>query len=71
MLQKLSGEKHFDGDEHNAEYDHEAFVGREAAKSFDEMTPEESQKQLGLVLAALFILVKLCFGEYIALSNHQ
>jgi len=47
----LSDEKHFDGDEHNAEYDHEAFVGKEEAKSFDELTPEESQKRLGLVLA--------------------
>jgi len=46
----LSGEKHFEGSEHNPEYDHEAFVGREEAKEFDELTPEESQKRLGLVL---------------------
>ena len=57
----MSDEKHFEGDEHNAEYDHDAFVGREAAKSYDELTPEESQKRLGLVLAFLVILV-LC-GE--------
>ena len=57
-LQQLSGEKHYDGDEHNAEYDHDAFVGQEEAKTFDELTPEESQKRLGLVLASRFILVE-------------
>lgn len=46
---QLSGEKHYDGDEHNAEYDHDAFVGQEEAKTFDELTPEESQKRLGLL----------------------
>lgn len=55
MLQQLSGEKHFEGDEHNAEYDHDAFVGREEAKTFDDLTAEESQKRLGLVLATLCI----------------
>lgn len=50
VLQPLSGEKHFDGDEHNAEYDHEAFVGHKEAKTFDELSPEESQKRLGFVL---------------------
>jgi len=54
----LSGEKHFEGDEHNAEYDHEAFVGREEAQSFDDMTPEESQKRLGLVFVSPIILMK-------------
>jgi len=53
----LSGEKHFEGVEHNAEYDHDAFVGREEAKAFDELTPEESQKRLAYVLVLLFILV--------------
>ena len=45
----LSEEEHFKGDEqedHNAEYDHEAFLGKEK-KKFDELTPEESKERLG------------------------
>lgn len=56
MLQQLSGEKHFDGEEHNAEYDHDAFVGQEEAKVYDDLTPEESQKQLALVFAIQFMI---------------
>ena len=44
----LSEEEHFKGEEqdHNAEYDHEAFLGKEK-KKFDELTPEESKERLG------------------------
>jgi len=59
LLQQLSGEKHFDGDEHNAEYDHEAFVGKDDAKVYDQLSPDESQKRLGLeLLLCLFNIVK-------------
>jgi len=53
LLQQLSGEKHYEGEEHNAEYDHDAFVGTEEAKTFDDLTPEESQKRLRSVLSLL------------------
>jgi len=48
----LSNEVHWkrEGDphnEHNPEYDHEAFLGKEGARQFEELTPEESQKRLG------------------------
>ncbi len=33
--------------EHNTEYDHEAFLGVEEAKKFDQLTAEESKKRLG------------------------
>jgi len=46
-LQPLSEEFHFEGDEHNPEYDHEAFLGRDNVKEFEQMTPEDSRKQLG------------------------
>ncbi|KAK2184111.1 hypothetical protein NP493_281g00049 [Ridgeia piscesae] len=47
---ELSDEKHYaEGEEHNPEYDHEAFLGKETAKTFDELTPEESKKRLGLI----------------------
>ena len=42
----LSAEEHFKEEEHNAEYDHEAFLGEEK-KKFDELTPEESKERLG------------------------
>lgn len=46
---KLSDQEHYDEKgEHNAEYDHEAFLGKQK-KSFDQLTPEESKKRLGWV----------------------
>ena len=45
----LSEEEHYNGDqfEHNEEYDHEAFLGKEEAKSFDQLPPEEAKRRLG------------------------
>lgn len=44
---KLSDQEHYDKEgEHNAEYDHEAFLGKQK-KSFDQLTPEESKERLG------------------------
>lgn len=42
---KVSNEDHFTGDEHNSEYDHEAFLGEEK-KTYDQLTPEESKERL-------------------------
>ncbi|KAL1483410.1 hypothetical protein MTO96_033217 [Rhipicephalus appendiculatus] len=46
----LSDEQHYkeeDGEtEHNPDYDHEAFLGEEAAKTFDQLSPEESKERL-------------------------
>jgi hypothetical protein len=51
---ELSKTEHFarggdddDEDDHNPDYDHEAFLGEEEAHTFDELTPEESKKRLG------------------------
>lgn len=41
----LSNKEH--DDEENFEYDHEAFLGQEEAKTFDQLTPEESKERLG------------------------
>lgn len=43
---KVSDEDHFKEEEHNAEYDHEAFLGEEK-KTFDQLTTEESKERLG------------------------
>ena len=48
ILQELSDADH-DKNGHNAEYDHEAFLGRERAHDYDTYTPEESKEKLGYV----------------------
>ncbi|XP_071452489.1 calumenin-A [Hetaerina americana] len=45
----LSDKEHYANEEHNPEYDHEAFLGEEA-KTFDQLTPEESKNRLGLIV---------------------
>ena len=49
LVQKLSDQMHEENGEHNNDYDHEAFLGREEAKTFDQLTPEESKERLGYV----------------------
>lgn len=41
----LSNREHDDTE--NFDYDHEAFLGQEEAKTFDQLTPEESKERLG------------------------
>lgn len=41
----LSNREHDDAE--NFDYDHEAFLGQEEAKTFDQLTPEESKERLG------------------------
>ena len=55
VFQLLSEKKHYDGDEHNPDYDHDAFLGEEA-KTFDQLSPEESQERLAWV--SLFIYLQ-------------
>lgn len=45
---ELSNEQHYNsGGEHNAGFDHEAFLGEDVAKSFDQLPVEESKSRLG------------------------
>lgn len=41
----LSDHAHDDSDGYK--YDHEAFLGKEEAKTFDQLSPEESKERLG------------------------
>lgn len=41
----LSSKEH--DDDTNFDYDHDAFLGEEEAKTFDDLTPEESKNRLG------------------------
>ncbi|KAK9299190.1 hypothetical protein QLX08_007701 [Tetragonisca angustula] len=44
-----SNEEHYINSQHNSAYDHEAFLGEEA-KTFDQLTPEESTRKLGMIV---------------------
>ncbi|KAK3883122.1 hypothetical protein Pcinc_012550 [Petrolisthes cinctipes] len=48
--EKLSDESHFLNDEHNPDYDHEAFLGEDEARTFDQLTPEESKDRLSKIV---------------------
>ncbi|MPC08092.1 Calumenin-A [Portunus trituberculatus] len=48
--EKLSDEEHFIHDEHNPDYDHEAFLGEDEARTFDQLTPEESRDRLSKIV---------------------
>ena len=48
----LSDETHYVGDkrDHNADYDHEAFLGEEEAQTFDQLSPSEAKRRLGVIV---------------------
>jgi hypothetical protein len=37
---------HFKDGKHNDDYDHEAFVGRDKAPDYDQLSPDDSQHRL-------------------------
>lgn len=37
---------HFKGKEHDAKFDHEAFLGKDTAAEYDQLTPEKSKERL-------------------------
>nr|KAG5695437.1 hypothetical protein BaRGS_033562 [Batillaria attramentaria] len=46
----LSDIEHEVEGEHNADYDHDAFLGHEDKKTFDQLSPEESKERLGIIV---------------------
>ncbi|KAA8584802.1 hypothetical protein FQN60_003496, partial [Etheostoma spectabile] len=55
------------------QYDHEAFLGKEEAKTFDQLTPEESKDKLAPLLSSVCLRCPLLFsvcptGHYCPLS---
>ena len=51
----LSEEPHYvgDGHDHNTDYDHEAFLGKEQAETFEQLAPEEAKRRLGYIFACV------------------
>lgn len=49
--EKLSNQAHFNShNQHNAVYDHDAFLGADEARKFEHLSPEESRKRLGKIV---------------------
>ncbi|KAM6436309.1 calumenin isoform 2-T2 [Liasis olivaceus] len=48
---QLSDKVHDDAQ--NFDYDHDAFLGADEAKTFDQLTPEESKERLGMIVAKI------------------
>lgn len=44
-----NGRQHISGDHHDTQYDHDAFLGRDEAKVFEQFNPEESKRRLGII----------------------
>lgn len=52
-------------DAKNYDYDHEAFLGQDEAKTFDSLPPEESRRRLGWVQVQVHLCVNQCFLKYL------
>lgn len=63
---ELSDKEHYENEHHNTQYDHEAFLGEEA-KTFDQLSPEESRRRLGyvgLVITLFFLIQFILFNLF-------
>lgn len=47
LMDHFSDAEHFRNEHHNKQFDHDAFLGEDQAKSFDQLSPEESKRRLG------------------------
>ncbi|XP_044727914.1 calumenin-A-like [Chrysoperla carnea] len=50
VINDLSSQEHYPNQHHNLEYDHEAFLGTDEAKTFYQLSPEESRRRLGIIV---------------------
>lgn len=51
-------QEHFHGEEHDTDYDHDAFLGEEAS-DFENLSPEESMERLGAIVDKIDKVAKL------------
>ncbi|CAH2063160.1 unnamed protein product, partial [Iphiclides podalirius] len=49
-MDHLSDQEHFRNEHHNKQFDHDAFLGEDQAKTFDQLPPEESKRRLGIIV---------------------
>ncbi|XP_013140701.1 PREDICTED: calumenin-B [Papilio polytes] len=50
LMDHLSDQEHFRNEHHNKQFDHDAFLGEDQAKTFDQLPPEESKRRLGIIV---------------------
>ncbi|KAF9794017.1 hypothetical protein SFRURICE_015186 [Spodoptera frugiperda] len=50
IMDRLSEAEHFKNEHHNKQFDHDAFLGEDQAKTFDQLPPEESKRRLGIIV---------------------
>ncbi|CAH2260530.1 jg18254 [Pararge aegeria aegeria] len=50
MMDQLSDAEHYRSELHNKQFDHDAFLGEDQAKTFDQLPPEESKRRLGMIV---------------------
>lgn len=50
LMDHLSDAEHFKNEHHNKQFDHDAFLGEDQAKTFDQLSPEESKRRLGIIV---------------------
>ncbi|XP_059059513.1 calumenin-B [Achroia grisella] len=50
LMDHLSDVEHFKNEHHNKQFDHDAFLGEDQAKTFDQLPPEESKRRLGVIV---------------------
>lgn len=49
-IDKLSEQDHYKNELHSKQFDHDAFLGEDQAKTFDQLPPEESKRRLGIIV---------------------
>ena len=62
FTQGLGGDQHYVDGEHNDDYDHNAFLGRDEAKRLEDLSPEESLEELGYVSSVFLMFLILPIG---------
>ncbi|XP_023948671.1 calumenin-B [Bicyclus anynana] len=50
LMDHLSDAEHYRNEHHNKQFDHDAFLGEDQAKTFDQLPPEESKRRLGIIV---------------------
>jgi len=49
----LADKDHYRGEDHDAKYDHEQFLGKDQAATFDQLTPEQSKERLAKLVPVI------------------
>lgn len=68
---KLSDVEHDVEGDHNSDYDHEAFLGKEDAKTFDQLSPEDARNRLRFDVEVVVDINRCHVGFPVGASIHN